>query len=128
MNRLLVVDDSLLMRKLIGDIASEAGWVVAAEAKDGAEAVELYDRVRPDLVTMDLVMPRKNGLEALIEIRSRDPSARVVMITAVDQKQALMDAIHHGAIDFIVKPFDRGRVLGFLRKLADGPVGGPDSR
>jgi two-component system chemotaxis response regulator CheY len=117
MKRLLVVDDSLFMRKLISEVATEAGWEVAGEAADGREAVELYDSLRPDLVTMDLVMPRMTGLDALREIRSHDPHARVIMITAVDQKQALMDSIHHGAIDFIVKPFDRDRVLGLLRKL-----------
>jgi two-component system chemotaxis response regulator CheY len=122
MKRLLVVDDSLFMRKLIREVAAEAGWLVAGEARDGQEAVELYDRLRPDLVTMDLVMPRMTGLEALREIRTHDPQARVIVITAVDQKQALMDSIHHGAIDFIVKPFDRDRVLGLLRKLGGAPV------
>jgi two-component system chemotaxis response regulator CheY len=122
MKRLLVVDDSLLMRKLIGEVATEAGWQVAGEARDGREAVELYDSLRPDLVTMDLVMPRMTGLEALREIRAHDPQARVVVITAVDQKQALMDSIHHGALDFIVKPFDRDRVLRFLRKLGEIPA------
>lgn len=122
MKRLLVVDDSLFMRKLISDVAREAGWQVAGEAADGREAVALYDSLRPDLVTMDLVMPQMTGLEALREIRAHDPQARVIMITAVDQKQALMDSIHHGAIDFIVKPFDRDRVLGLLRKLGAAPV------
>jgi two-component system chemotaxis response regulator CheY len=122
MKRLLVVDDSLFMRRLIGEVAAEAGWLVAGEARDGREAVEMYDRLRPDLVTMDLVMPRMTGLEALREIRAHDPQARVVVITAVDQKQALMDSIHHGALDFIVKPFDRDRVLGFLRKLGGTPA------
>src|SRR5262245_51829629 len=117
MKRLLVVDDSLFMRKLISEVATEAGWQVAGEAANGQEAVQLYDSLRPDLVTMDLVMPQMTGLEALREIRSHDPQARVIVITAVDQKQALMDSIHHGAIDFIVKPFDRDRVLGLLRKL-----------
>jgi two-component system, chemotaxis family, chemotaxis protein CheY len=121
MKRLLVVDDALFMRRLIGGVAAEAGWEVVGEAGDGEEGVALYDRLRPDLVTMDLVMPKMGGLEALQKIRELDPEARVVVITAVDQKQSLMDSIRHGAVDFIVKPFDRDRVLGLLNKLAAAP-------
>src|SRR5690242_7581325 len=86
MKRLLVVDDALFMRKLIGGVATEAGWLVAGEARDGQEAVSLYEQLRPDLVTMDLVMPVMGGLEALRLIRAIDPGAQVVVITAVDQK------------------------------------------
>ncbi len=107
MKRLLVVDDALLMRKMIRDVAVEAGWEVAGEAVNGAEAVALYQSLRPDLVTMDVVMPEMGGLDALRAIRAVDPDARVVMITALDQKQTLMESIRDGAIDFIVKPFDR---------------------
>jgi two-component system chemotaxis response regulator CheY len=116
MKRLLVVDDALFMRKLICGVAAEAGWEVVGEAGDGAEAVALYERLHPDLVTMDLVMPVMGGLEALRQIRSRDPEAKVVVVTALDQKQALMDSIRDGAIDFIVKPFERQRVLSLLAK------------
>jgi two-component system chemotaxis response regulator CheY len=121
MKRLLVVDDALFMRRLIGGVAAEAGWEVVGEAGDGAEGVALYEKLRPDLVTMDLVMPNMGGIEALQKIRALDPSARVVVITAVDQKQSLMDSIRHGAVDFIVKPFDRDRVIGLLNKLAAAP-------
>jgi two-component system, chemotaxis family, chemotaxis protein CheY len=117
MKRLLVVDDALFMRKLICGVAAEAGWEVVGEAANGLEAVELYDRLRPDLVTMDLVMPEMGGLEALRRIRTQDPEARVVVVTALDQKQALMDSIRDGALDFIVKPFERERVLKLLAKL-----------
>jgi two-component system chemotaxis response regulator CheY len=121
MKRLLVVDDALFMRKLIRGVAAEAGWEVVAEAANGAEAVSLYAQHRPDLVTMDLVMPVMGGLEALRQIRAADPAARVVVVTALDQKQALMDSIRDGAIDFIVKPFERQRVLALFAKLA-GPT------
>ena len=121
MKRLLVVDDALLMRKMICEVAREAGWDVAGEARNGAEAVELYSRLRPDLVTMDVVMPEMGGLEALRRIRAVDPDAQVVMITAVDQKQTLLESIRAGAIDFIVKPFERQRVLGLLAKLGAAP-------
>ncbi|AGA24757.1 response regulator [Singulisphaera acidiphila] len=117
MKRLLVVDDALLMRKMICDVAVEAGWEVAGEARDGTEAVELYARLRPDLVTMDVVMPKMGGLEALRQIRAADPGAQVVMVTALDQKQTLMESIRDGAIDFIVKPFDRDRVTSLLNKV-----------
>lgn len=116
MKRLLVVDDALFMRKLIRGVAAEAGWDVAGEAGNGEEAVALYRELRPDLVTMDLVMPVMGGLEALRRIRELDPTAQVVVVTALDQKQALMDSIREGAIDFIVKPFERERVLNLLRK------------
>jgi two-component system chemotaxis response regulator CheY len=117
MNRLLVVDDALLMRKMIRDVATASGWEVVGEARNGAEAVELYQRLRPDLVTMDVVMPEVGGLEALRQIRAADPQAQVVMITALDQKQTLLDSIRDGAIDFIVKPFERDRVVSLLNKV-----------
>jgi two-component system chemotaxis response regulator CheY len=117
MKRLLVVDDALFMRRLIGGVAVEAGWEIAGEAANGEEAVTLYERLKPDLVTMDLVMPVMGGLEALRKIRSLDPGAQIVVVTALDQKQALMDSIRDGALDFIVKPFERERVLNLLYKL-----------
>ncbi|HKI20307.1 MAG TPA: response regulator [Isosphaeraceae bacterium] len=116
--RLLVVDDALFMRKMITGVASEAGWEVVGEAGDGSTAVALYQELRPDLVTMDLVMPVMGGLEALRQIRALDPDAKVIVVTALDQKQALMDSIRDGAIDFIVKPFERRRVLNLLVKLS----------
>jgi two-component system, chemotaxis family, chemotaxis protein CheY len=122
MKRLLVVDDALFMRKMICSVAAEAGWQVVAEATNGAEGVSLYQQHRPDLVTMDLVMPIMGGLEALRQIRAFDPEAKVVVVTALDQKQSLMDSIRDGAIDFIVKPFERERVLALLAKLESKAV------
>lgn len=116
MKRLLVVDDAMLMRRLIRDVATQAGWDVAGEAANGVEAVAMYERLRPDLVTMDVVMPEMGGLDALRAIRL-DPQARVVMITALDQKQTLQDAIGAGALDFIVKPFERGRITSLLDRV-----------
>jgi two-component system, chemotaxis family, chemotaxis protein CheY len=115
--RLLVVDDALFMRKMICGVATEAGWEVVGEAGDGRTAVSLYQQLHPDLVTMDLVMPVMGGLEALRHIRAIDPDAKVIVVTALDQKQVLMDSIRDGAIDFIVKPFERERVLNLLVKL-----------
>ncbi len=116
MKRLLVVDDAIFMRRLIKDVARDAGWEVVGEAANGEEAVALYREHRPDLVTMDVVMPVMNGLEALRQIRALDPQARVVMVTALDQKPTLLEAIRDGAHDFIVKPFNRERILGLLQK------------
>ena len=117
MGRLLVVDDAMLMRRMIRDVAVEAGWEVVGEAKNGQEGVDLFDQLRPDLVTMDVVMPEMGGLEALRRIKGLDPAARVVMVTALDQKQTIEEAIRDGALDFIVKPFDRGRIIALLGKL-----------
>jgi len=117
MKRLLVVDDAMFMRKLIRGVAEEAGWEVAGEAVNGEEGVSLYRQLKPDLVTMDLVMPVMGGLDALRKIREFDPEAQVIVVTALDQKQALMDSIREGAIDFVVKPFERERVLNLLSKL-----------
>jgi two-component system chemotaxis response regulator CheY len=122
MRRLLVVDDALFMRRLISGVAAEAGWEVAGEAGNGEEAVCLYKELKPDLVTMDLVMPVMGGLEALRKIRELDPNAQVVVVTALDQKNALMESIRDGALDFIVKPFERQRVLNLLHKLAAGAL------
>lgn len=117
MPRLLIVDDALIMRRLIADVARQAGWEVVGEASNGQEAVEKYVALRPDLTTLDMVMPLMGGLEALREIRRLDPHARVVMVTAVDQREALLESIREGALDFVVKPFDRERILGVLHKV-----------
>ncbi|MFM1801390.1 MAG: Chemotaxis protein CheY [Planctomycetota bacterium] len=118
MPRLLIVDDALVMRKIIGSIATESGWTIVAEGENGLRGVELYRELKPDLVTMDLVMPVMGGLDALKEIRKADDTAKIVVITAVDQKQTLVDAIESGAIDFIVKPFQREHVKAVLIKVA----------
>ncbi|MFM7035361.1 MAG: response regulator [Planctomycetia bacterium] len=105
--RLLVVDDALIMRTMIKDIARNAGWEIAGEATTGAEAVARYRELKPDLVTLDIVMPEMDGVEALRTIRGEDPAARIVMVSAIDQRAKLTECIHLGAHDFVVKPFDR---------------------
>jgi two-component system chemotaxis response regulator CheY len=117
--RVLIVDDALIIRKRIRAIAEEAGWQVAAEAKDGEEAVVLYQQERPDLVTLDIIMPRLDGVGALKRIVELDPGAHVVMISAVNQKQKLAECIAAGAFDFIVKPFEKASLLGLLQKCFD---------
>ena len=114
--RVLIVDDALIMRQRIREIAEAAGWQVVGEAADVEEAVELFQRKRPDLVTLDIVMPKLDGVAALRQITQIDPQARVVIVSAVDQKGKLAECIQAGAIDFIVKPFEKDGLLSFFEK------------
>ena len=116
MNRLLIVDDALIMRMKIRQLAQAAGWEVVAEAKNGAEGVEMFNEHAPDLVTLDMVMPEMDGLSALKAIRSANTEAQVVMVSAVDQKEKLRECITAGAMDFIVKPFDDSRLTEFFER------------
>jgi two-component system, chemotaxis family, chemotaxis protein CheY len=112
--RLLITDDAMIMRTIIGDTAREAGWEVVGEAKNGAESIELYKKLRPDLVTLDLVMPEFDGLHALRGILAFDPDAVVLVVSALDQKSVLQNAFRHGATDFLVKPFDKQQLVSAL--------------
>lgn len=103
--RVLVVDDSLLMRRMIADILRSTGWEVVAEATNGEEAVALYGQFRPDAVTLDIVMPGTNGMFALDRILQADPRAKIVVISALNQTKLISEAIRKGAHDFIAKPF-----------------------
>ena len=114
--RVLIVDDALIMRKRIKEIAEAAGWQVAGEAKDGEQAVQLYQQEKPDLVTLDIVMPKMDGVSALKQMMADDPQARVVMVSAVNQKRKLAECIQAGAIDFVVKPFEKDSLLSFFEK------------
>jgi len=116
--RLLIVDDAMIMRLRIATIAREAGWEVAGEAADGAEGLARYRELRPDLVTLDIVMPTLDGVETLRSIVAEDPAARVVMVSAVDQRAKLVECIALGALDFIVKPFDKARLSALFAKQA----------
>ena len=115
-NQLMIVDDALIMRMRIRQIAEEAGWSVVAEADNGEDAVSLYKEHSPDLITLDMVMPRLDGLGALRGIREQNPAAQVVMVSAVNQKDKLSECISSGAMDFIVKPFDPERLLQFFKR------------
>lgn len=116
MAKILVVDDAVFMRLRASKLLIEAGHQVI-EAENGRLAVEAYLRERPDCVLMDITMPVMDGLEALAEIREKDPHARVAMLTAMGQQAIVMDAIKRGARDFIVKPFAPERVLAAVNKL-----------
>jgi len=103
--RALVVDDSMLMRKMICESLTDAGWDIVGEGEDGAEAIRLYDELRPDAVTMDIVMPGTDGIYALEKIMEFDPEARIVIVSALSQTKLISQAIRKGAQDFIAKPF-----------------------
>lgn len=103
--RVLIVDDSLLMRKMIGDCLAVAGWTIVGEADNGRTAIEMYQQLHPDAVTLDIVMPGTGGLEALQAILAGDPKAKVVVVSALNQTKLISDAIRKGAHDFIAKPF-----------------------
>ena len=122
--RLLIVDDALIMRKRIMEIAQKAGWEVAGEAADGAEALQKHQELRPDLTTMDIVMPKMDGVAALRAVRVQDATAQVVMVSAVDQRDKLAECVRLGAIDFIVKPFDPANLLKLFEKLGREPSAG----
>ncbi|NPV25933.1 MAG: response regulator [Firmicutes bacterium] len=114
--RILVVDDAAFMRMMIKDILTKNGYEVCGEAENGAVALEKYLELRPDLVTMDITMPEMDGITAVKEIRRIDPSARVIMCSAMGQQAMVIDAIQAGARDFIVKPFQPDRVLEAVAK------------
>ena len=114
--RVLIADDAAFMREMLRDILGQAGFEVCAEAADGNEAVASFEEHEPDLVTLDIVMPRKSGLEALREIIARDPSATVVMCSALGQEALVMEALESGAKDFVVKPFKADHVVEVLNK------------
>ncbi|MEK4175314.1 response regulator [Aeribacillus composti] len=114
--RILVVDDAAFMRMMIKDILTKNGYEVVGEAADGAQAVEKFKELQPDLVTMDITMPEMDGITALREIRKINPNAKVVMCSAMGQQAMVIDAIQAGAKDFIVKPFQADRVLEAIQK------------
>lgn len=103
--RVLVADDSMLMRKMVSDSLSADGWEVVGEASTGEQAVEQYCRLKPDAVTLDIVMPGTDGLYALEHIMLFDPDAKVVVVSALNQTKLVSEAIRKGAQDFIAKPF-----------------------
>lgn len=117
--RVLIVDDALFMRNMLKDIFFKAGYEVVGEAADGVEAIEQYRLLRPDLVTMDIVMPRKSGIEALQEICREFPDACIVMCSAMGQESLILEAVQAGAKDFIVKPFKEDKVIEVVRSLTD---------
>jgi two-component system chemotaxis response regulator CheY len=118
--RVLVVDDAIFMRNMLKDIFVSAGFDIVGEAANGLEAIERYQELKPDLTTMDIVMPFKSGIEATREIVRADPAAVILMCSALGQESLVMEAIEAGALDFVVKPFRADDVLAVVQRvLAD---------
>jgi two-component system chemotaxis response regulator CheY len=116
MARVLVVDDAAFMRKMVSDALAKGGHEVVGEAGNGVEAIARFQELKPDLMTLDITMPEKDGLTALAEIVAADPSARVVMCSALGQEAKVLEAIKLGARDFVVKPFQPDRVIEAVDK------------
>jgi two-component system, chemotaxis family, chemotaxis protein CheY len=116
MAKILIVDDAEFLRMRISKMLIGDGYEVV-EAENGALAVEKYKDIKPDVVLMDITMPEMDGLTALKHIRAFDSKARVIMLTALGQESVVLEAIKSGARDFVVKPFERERVLSAITKL-----------
>ncbi|MBS1717006.1 MAG: response regulator [Armatimonadetes bacterium] len=114
--RILITDDALFMRVTLKNILVQNGYEIVGEACNGAEAIQMYKSLKPDLVTMDITMPELDGLSALKEIRSIDPAANVVMCTAMGQSKMVAEALGSGAKDFIIKPFQAETVVEAIGK------------
>ena len=117
MAKVMICDDAAFMRMMIKDILTKNGYNVAGEAENGAKAVEKYAELKPDLVLMDITMPEMDGIEALKKIKASDPSASVIMCSAMGQQAMVIESIQSGAKDFIVKPFQADRVIEAVQKV-----------
>ena len=113
----LIVDDAAFMRMMLKDILTKANYEVIGEASNGQEAVEKYQELKPNFVTMDITMPIKDGIQAIKEIKKIDPSAKIIVCSAMGQQAMVIESIQAGAKDFIVKPFQANRVIEALQKL-----------
>jgi two-component system, chemotaxis family, chemotaxis protein CheY len=116
MARVLVVDDAAFMRKMVSDALTKGGHEIVGEGANGAEAVARYQELQPELTTLDITMPEKDGLAALKEIVALDPNARVIMCSALGQESKVLEAVKSGAKDFVVKPFQPDRILDAAAK------------
>lgn len=115
--RVLICDDAIFMRTMLADILKQAGFDVVGEADTGAKAVERYEELKPDLVTMDIVMPDMGGIDAVREIVKEHPDAKILMCSAMGQQALVIEAIQAGARDFVVKPFQPSRVLEAVQRV-----------
>src|SRR5215217_1880292 len=125
MARVLVVDDAAFMRKMVSDALTKGGHEVVGEAGNGTEAIARFQELKPEVMTLDITMPEKDGLAALKDIMELEPSARVIMCSALGQESKVLESIKLGATGFVVKPFLADRVLEAIAPRV-GPPRGPD--
>lgn len=116
----LIVDDVAFVRKTLSTILTAAHFQVVGEAKDGIEAMEMYERLKPDVVTMDVVMPRMSGIEATRKIIKKNKEACIVIVSAMGQESLVMDAIGAGARDYVMKPFSPQDIVKTLEHVLKG--------
>ena len=116
MAKVLIVDDAAFMRKMLGDALKNGGHEVVGEAVNGAEALQRFQELRPEITTLDITMPERDGIAALKDILAFDPGARVIMCSALGQEAKVLESIKAGARDFVVKPFQADRVLEAIGK------------
>ena len=116
MARVLVADDAAFMRKMVSDALTKGGHDVVGEAGNGVEAVARFQELKPEVMTLDITMPEKDGLAALKDIMELEPSARVIMCSALGQESKVLESIKAGARDFVVKPFQADRVIEAVGK------------
>lgn len=121
MASILIADDAKFMRLMLKKILVGQGHKVLAEASNGEEVIKLYARLRPDLVTMDIVMPSPNGIDCVKRIREFDPHARIVMVTALGQETMVVEALKAGASDFVIKPFKPDKIIKTVEKILNKP-------
>jgi two-component system chemotaxis response regulator CheY len=114
--RVLIVDDSEVMRELISDILEKNGFEIAGTASNGIEALDQYSKLKPNMVTMDIVMPREHGIDAVKKIIDLDNSARIIVISGLYQKSLVVDALEAGACDYLIKPFEPNELVDALKK------------
>ncbi len=117
--RVLIVDDAIFMRTMIRDILEKNGFEIVGEAGSGKEAIEKFTRLKPDLITMDIVMPEMGGIEAVKSIIKIDPKAKILMCSAMGQKALVIEAIQAGAKDFVVKPFQPSAVIEAITRIME---------
>ncbi len=115
----VVVDDTIFMRMTLKNILENIGYTVLGEGADGFDAIKLYKKHKPLIITMDITMPNKDGIEAVQEILSFDQKANVIMVSAMGQKNKVIDALTAGAKDFVVKPFQHERILEALTRIEE---------
>ncbi len=116
MANILIVDDSRTSRMIMRGILENGGHKVVGEAVNGKEAFDLYIKLKPDIVTMDITMPIMDGIDALKMIIRNDPKARIIMVTSSGQEKKVIEAVNSGAIEFITKPFDPQMLLDKISK------------